>query len=97
MYDNYSCVYQGDYKIYSISNDHLEISGDFLFKKLEEFGCGICTFSYDEKHIDLYGTYPRSKFIKIKKFIYDEYPYTSNIEPRKYGLRIYFKIKSSLI
>ena len=90
---DYTCNYIDGKRVYSLWNNCMELYGGFLFGKLREFGCEIATYSYDENRIDLYGAYPKHKIIEIKKFFHDNYPYTAVIEPRTYGLRIYFKIK----
>ncbi len=90
---NYTCNYDNGKRVYSLWDNSMELSGGFLFEKLRDFGCEIQTYSYNENKVDLYGTYPKSKFVEIKKFFYDNYPYTAVIEPRTYGIRIHFKIK----
>jgi hypothetical protein len=83
--------------VYAVWDGCMEVTGAFLFKKMQEFGWEVYSYSYNDNYIDLYGGYPRSKVVAIKKFFYDNYPFTYLIEPRKYGLRIYFKIKVNLV
>jgi len=82
--------------IYTIDDGCLEVSPKWLFSKLSVMGCDISTYSYNENKIDIYGEYPKSKFIEIKKFFYDNYPFVSIIEPRKYGIRVHFKVETKI-
>ena len=85
--------YDRGQRVYSMNGPRMEIYGSWLFGKLREIGCDICTYSYNDNEINLWGAYPRSKIIEIKRFFYDNYPYTSIVEPRTCGLRILFKTK----
>ena len=90
-----SFKYDKGMKVYTVYDWGMELSGKWLFNRLGELGCDICTYSYNDDKLDLYGEYPKDTFIGIKKFFYDNYPYSSLVEPRKYGIRIHFKTKIS--
>ena len=90
-----SFKYDRGMRVYTVGDFGMELSGSWLFTRLKEMGCDICTYSYNDDKVDLYGHYPRATFVGIKKFIYDNYPYISLVEPRIYGIRIHFKTKIS--
>lgn len=96
MSNVYSTIYDGGKQVYTIWNDKMEINPSWIFPKLKNMGCDICTYSYYENVIDLFGTYPKEKFIQLKKFFYDFFPYTLTIEARTYGVRIHFQIDISI-
>lgn len=93
----YSSSFQGNDKVYSIDDRYIEIYGRFIFKKMRQLGWEVCTYSYNGNYIDLYGGYPKNKFIQMKKFFYDEYPFVIEVQPRVYGIRIYFSDKVVVI
>lgn len=93
----YTSSWQGKFKIYSIYENNIEIFGEFIFDSLSKLGWQYAAYSYCNNFIDLYGDYPRANFLKIKKFIYDNYPLIHRIEPRKYGIRIFFKVQAKFI
>lgn len=97
MSNVYSTTYDGGKQIYTIWNGKMEINPAWLFPKMSNIGCEICTYSYYENKIDLFGNYPKEKFIQLKKFFYDSFPYTSTIEARNYGLRIHFQIPVTIV
>ena len=94
---DYTTKYEGDLRIYSIWKNCLEIPSTFLFKKLRGMGCDFASFTFDNDCINLYGAYDHSRVTEIKRFFYDIYPMVAKVEPRKFGVTIYFKTKISLI
>jgi len=92
------CKWDAGLRVFSIWGSDLELSTDWLFKKLrDDHDCDIQTYAYSESAIYLWGNYPKHNFPKIKKFFYDTYPCVEKIEPATFGIRIFFKCKVILI
>lgn len=84
-------------RMYTMDDYGLEIQGSWLFKKTIKFNWEICYFTFKDNYIDLFGGYPKDKYIEIKKFFYDNYPTVQSVEPRKNGVRIYFNTNIRLV
>ena len=94
----YSTICKGGKRVYTFWKDGLEISCDWLYEEMKEkFDWGFVTYCHNRNTIDLFGNFPKTKVIEIKKFFYDNYPLVTLVIPRRNGIKVYFNIKVTLI
>lgn len=94
---DHSSVWDSGYRVYSLWGTNMELSTNWLFKKIREMGCELTTYHYSDNSIELFGEYPKDKITEIKKFFHDNYPCVRKIEPRKMGIKIFFLCKITLM
>lgn len=70
----------------------MDIGGEWLMSELKQFGWDVTSYSTIDCELLLHGSCPDERIIEVKKFIYDNYPYTMTVYPQTYSMCIDFSL-----
>lgn len=84
----------GGVKVWKYDQDGVHIRALWLFEKLRElFDFDVFLYDGRDNVFTMTGNYPKDNAIKIKKFLYDNYPIVETVILHRHGIKIKFKTK----